>query len=810
MNLFMKASLIHNKNLQGTLGAFVCLSLTLGLVFFPVVKGEKILFPGDLLNTMILPYAQGQPTRVYNHFLNDVVVQYLPYKKLTQNALQAGQGAYWNPLILGGFPQYALTMAGNFDVTNIVYLMGFPVERAYLLQILALLLIAGLSMFALLRYYGLLWEAAFLGALSYMLNSMFITTAFFPWILGPFCWMPLVILWLDRSLRQGGGGDIAACGLFLGIAMLASSVQTMSFLVFLTFIYTALWWRVAEKPHRQGWRPLKLFVMIHALAAGTAAVMLLPTLELFYYDALRNGQWAQVGQGPVPFIQRLWGVVGLISFVFPQLAGNVRAFDLTKLASSTMMFYTGFIGFLPLVFGVFSSRSIRQDRRIMIYWGIAFLGIAIPLLTPLLKYVYHRFFIIYIFAMSVLSAFGLSFYLRQKDCGTLRPFLRKFFIVFLCMVVALGIVNYMLLTRHDQMYARAMDYVKSHMHMANLLAGNRLWYLARVEKMLDHFRFSSPQMLLPILTMACGLALLWAYGRNRLRNPAFITGIFILNVLQLGFFARDWLPMMDPEKDPLYPPTASAHFLKKDQDIYRILIYNININQKPVYSPNILSMYGIETINGYESVEPRTVRSLARGADPQALGLCNVKYVLTHADTPLNDTHFHLAWEGNEGIKIYRNDLFVPRASLRYDYAVVPEGEFLRGFYDGRFDPGEKVFFSREPGGRFQIERTRDIPAPPAIVPERYAPEEIIYRVRSPKAGYLVVSNTWYPGWSCYVDGQREKLLKANECMWAVNVPAGDHKVCFVFRPLIFKSGMVISMVFLAFIFAVMGKTRYA
>ena len=788
----------------------MCLCLTLTLVFFPVISGEKTLFPADLLHTMILPYAHGQSTRVYNHFLNDVVVQYLPYKRLTQTALQAGRGAYWNPLILGGFPQYALTMAGNYDVTNILYLSGVPTERAYLLQILASLLIAGLAMFTLLRYYRLLWEAALLGAISYMLNSMFITTAFFPWILGPFCWMPLVVLFLDRSLKEGGGRNIAACGLFLGIAMMASSIQTMSFLMFITVVYTGLWWGLSENPRRPAWRVARPFLMVHILGAGVAAAMLIPTLELFYYDALKNGQWAQVGQGPIPFTQRLWGVVGLLSFVFPGLAGNVRAFDLTKLASSTMMFYNGFIGFLPLVFGVFSIKSARQDRRVLVFWGLALLGIIIPLMTPLLKYVYHRFFIVYIFAMSVLSAFGLSFYLGQEDRRVIRPLIKKFFIVFLFMVITLGIVNVMLLCRYDQLYGRAMDYVKAHIRMANLLAGNQSWYLARVGKLLNHFRFSSPQMFVPVLAMLSGLALLWTYGRGRLRKPVFIAGLFLLNVLQLGFFAREWLPMTDSKAYPLYPPTASANFLKKDQDLYRVLIYNINTKHKPVYSPNILSMYGIETINGYESVEPRTVRSLLRGVDPGALGLCNVKYVLTHADTFLDETHFHPVWEGDEGIKIYRNDLFAPRAFLRYDYEVVPEGEFLSGFHEGRVDPGQKVFLSQAPREPFEPEKAGGSPGPATVVPERYVPEEIVYRINSPQAGYLVVSNTWYPGWICYVDGLKQNLLKANGCMWSVSVPAGKHLVRFVFRPRVFSFGAGISMVFLIFIFMVMGKKRYA
>jgi len=801
-DLFMRRNIFSKKKLQGWPGAFMFFVLILGLLLFPVLKGDKNLFPGDLLNTLILPYAQAKPTQVYNHFLNDVVVQYLPYKKFMQTAWQSGRGAYWNPFILGGFPQYALTMAGNFDVTNIIYLLGFPVERAYSWQIFSLLLIAGLSMFVLLRHYGLVWEAALMGGFSYMLNSMFVTTAFFPWILGPFCWVPLVILFLDRSLKPGEGRerDIAACGLFLGMAILASSVQTMSFLVFLTLAYAVLGW-LAGGPRPPAWTVLKRFVMISALAAGTAAVMLAPTLELFYYDAFKNGQWAQVGQGPVPLSQRLWGIVGLISFVFPQLAGNVRAFDLTKLASTTMMFYNGFIGFLPLVFGVFSVKGIRQDKRILVYWGIAILGIGVPLLTPFLKYVYHRFFIVYIFAMSVLSAFGLSFYLGQKDRGVIHPFVRKFFAVFWGVFAALGIANFLLLTHHGQMYSLAMDYVKNHMQMANLQAGNQPWYFSRVEKLLDHFRFSSPHMVFPLITMFVGLALLWGHLKGRLRTPAFMAGIFVLNVLQLTFFARDWLPMTDPRESPLYPPTSSVYFLKKDQDLYRVLIYNMSRNYKPIYSPNILSMYGIETINGYESVEPRTVRSLARGLDPELLGLCNVKYILTHEDTPLHDAHFHLVWEGEGGIRIYRNDVFVPRAFFRYDSGVMPETDFWAGFYDGRVRPGDKVFLSPEPGQRVYPAEKEGAPGTSRIVPERYAPEETAYRVSSPRAGFLVVSNTWYPGWACYVDGRRENLLKANGCMWAVGVPAGDHTVRFVFRPAVFKWGMVISMAFLTGIF---------
>ena len=47
----------------------------------------------------------------------------------------------------------------------------------------------------------------------------------------------------------------------------------------------------------------------------------------------------------------------------------------------------------------------------------------------------------------------------------------------------------------------------------------------------------------------------------------------------------------------------------------------------------------------------------------------------------------------------------------------------------------------------------------------------------------MIVSQTWYPGWNAYVDGQAAPLLEAYGFLDAVPVAAGEHHIELVYRP---------------------------
>ena len=59
----------------------------------------------------------------------------------------------------------------------------------------------------------------------------------------------------------------------------------------------------------------------------------------------------------------------------------------------------------------------------------------------------------------------------------------------------------------------------------------------------------------------------------------------------------------------------------------------------------------------------------------------------------------------------------------------------------------------------------------------------------------MVVSEVYYPaGWKVFVDGQEREILKTDYLLRSVYLEPGSHKVEFRFEPVMFKSGLIISL----------------
>lgn len=805
---------MDKSSLKQSVAAAIIFLCVIAALFSPVLFRRHILLPTDQLNTMILPYSYEKPIHVHNHFLNDAITQYYIYKHLTKSAIENNRLVYWNPFICGGFPQYALTMAGNFDVTNLLLPLMKGDHAAYVLQLLMTFFISGISMYLLIRYYGHCFMTAVIIGIAYMLNSMFITTSFHRWILASFCWMPLVLLFLDKSLSKPGTINYLIGGVFLAAAFMASSMQTASFVLFVIFIYGAVFWWRNSRDFKSCIRVLKICALISIMGAGLSMIMWFPTGELFYIDSVKSGSWQSIGSSGEPFSSRIAGLPLLISFMMPELAGGVRAFDLTKIANATMAHFNGYIGFLPLVFSVFalSSRSIKKITPYYIGCALAGLGLLIPVATPLLRYVYHRFFIVYILGMCILSASGISIYLNTKDRKQfLRPLKWITFIwlfVFLCVLT----LQAAFMAFYPQISAYARKYVESHMYMANLIAGNRQWYLDRAYALLDHFRITSPSMFIPVIGIWSCLLLIYAHIKDRISKRVFLLFFVLLTAAQLIIFARNFLPMPEADKYPLYPKIDIADILKRDKSIFRVYVLNTDSEAHPILSPNILTMYGIETINGYESVEPRMVNSLLTSMKAEDLGAINIKYLVTHEKNDLALQDFEPVYSGS-GIKLFRNNLSMPRAFMVYDYEIKPDRDFLAEIKGRGLDIKRKVFFNEKPP--YELDTDNALAPGNNVSITKYASERIEIKAVSNKNGYLVVSNTYYPGWECSIDGKNTQLLKANAVMWAVFIPAGSHDLVFSFRPEVFFTGMRISIataifMFLLFISSLIKRRYYA
>ncbi len=67
--------------------------------------------------------------------------------------------------------------------------------------------------------------------------------------------------------------------------------------------------------------------------------------------------------------------------------------------------------------------------------------------------------------------------------------------------------------------------------------------------------------------------------------------------------------------------------------------------------------------------------------------------------------------------------------------------------------------------------------------------------VKSCAEGWLVLTDSHFPGWRATVDGASTEIHRANYLLRAVQVPAGDHTVRFVYRPMSVYVGGAISAI---------------
>jgi hypothetical protein len=86
-----------------------------------------------------------------------------------------------------------------------------------------------------------------------------------------------------------------------------------------------------------------------------------------------------------------------------------------------------------------------------------------------------------------------------------------------------------------------------------------------------------------------------------------------------------------------------------------------------------------------------------------------------------------------------------------------------------------------------------------------HRPNRVTVRVEAGAAGYLVLTDVWYPGWRCSVDGRDAPVYRADYLFRAVELPEGTREIVFTFEPASYRRGRVVSGAALAVVLGVMA-----
>jgi hypothetical protein len=305
------------------------------------------------------------------------------------------------------------------------------------------------------------------------------------------------------------------------------------------------------------------------------------------------------------------------------------------------------------------------------------------------------------------------------------------------------------------------------------------------------------------------VAVAWFARLGRL--PALVS-----TALALGLLLADLWPVSGRMMKPVVGDIVQRNYELGRDDVIEFLekagppgTFRVFIPDE--YQTNRYAGFGIATLGGYHAAKTRLYQDYAdrRLQDNLAfLRLLNVRYLVLNQPFQQPPDFVRVAHQGSK--TVYENLMALPRATVVGRYTVAPSdtaildslnawsttNEGLRRLEDHTFlehDP--KLTLGPTAGATAEI--------------TSYRLNDVTVRVRTPGPGLLRLADLWYPDWTATVDGRPAEVLKADDLLRAVPVPAGQHEVVFRFRSRAVRLGMIVSLASLAVILAAFGWTGW-
>jgi len=349
-------------------------------------------------------------------------------------------------------------------------------------------------------------------------------------------------------------------------------------------------------------------------------------------------------------------------------------------------------------------------------------------------------------------------------------------------------------------------------------------------------------------------------GVTRRGSPlALRNGVALALTLTVAIQMLQFAPqvMRHQPNDPavLMPETPLIEALP-DRDSTRVLPLSLSESAVPPYGPILYGstsmVFGLQSANGYETLLPWRMANIWRVGGQglstdyvsqtpfywsyapsfttastrfELLRRLGVTHVVTRPDIETDPAWtaevvrrggLEPLYQGADG-RIYKVGNALPRAYLvsRCEVVETPLAALER-FTDDAFDPVEAVLIESSylPGGPSAC------PPPVAAPPgEAAGHAEIVERslntltvsVDAARYSWLVVNESWDPGWTALLDGTPAAVLPGDYAFRTMPIPAGQHTLQLRYQPTSVLLGAIISsssLVFLGLSFAVWAIAR--
>jgi len=225
-------------------------------------------------------------------------------------------------------------------------------------------------------------------------------------------------------------------------------------------------------------------------------------------------------------------------------------------------------------------------------------------------------------------------------------------------------------------------------------------------------------------------------------------------------------------------------------------------NMRETLLPNVGMLDNVASANNFDPLLIGRYADLLEAVveTPALLRIMGVTHVVSDRPWPGGE---EIGDWGLETAELYRLPNALGRAWITPAARYVPSSEMLTALTDPAFDPSTEVLLETPPISNLksQISNLKS----PTL---QDTPNRVTIRATLDEPGYLVLADTYHPGWQATVDGGPVEILRANYAFRAVWLEAGEHIIEMTYRPSSVFVGGTVSLAVLILLIAGLLLTR--
>ncbi|HCV44035.1 MAG TPA: hypothetical protein DGH68_11170, partial [Bacteroidetes bacterium] len=630
--------------------------------------------------------------------------------------------------------------------------------------ILLTLIIAAVGMYLFVRELDVDAVGGLIAAVSFAYSGFMVAHLKHLSTVNAACWFPLGLYFIERAFRENESGTLIRkakpfifLSLVIGVQNLAGHTQTAYYCGLGYVVYFVFRLFLSRKKseigksrryepalaRRVGFfrNPRTLwFGVAVLLAAGISAVQLLPTYELVSLSQRSGGVTFEYASN------YSYDPSNIKTFFYPYANGDIG--NGTYSGKSIFWEDYGYVGLITVLLALYATFALwkKPHAKFFVVTAVVAYVLALGPNTPVYEAVFHvvpgmkffrfptRFLLIVDASLAILAAFGASQLLSgQRERGKTLS----------------GAVS-------------PLGYVTLALVILDLLH-----FQMRQNPIVDATAWLTPPKAVQQIKEDNGLFRIYSPGASETHKAAFS-------------MAKGWQGSLQPYLDQreFIQPSSNVLYGLSTADGYAQLT--------PSY---VVDLWGDQNRGGwiYETAAVQQNGFIPKPSFIKIMSMFNIKYLLT--PWPVHSDSLE-RMKSPAGVFMSRNPFVMARAFMVSNYRFAQSLEVAKTILlSDDFDPKWEAILYKHPEHALSNEQLNA-----KVVIEQYRTNEVIIRVQTEREGLLVLSDTYYPGWTASIDGSEKEILRANVCQRAVEVPAGEHEVKFVFDSFPAKAGFGISI----------------